>query len=341
MKKNKYTLKETLKLERGGELPEVEIAYQTWGRLNAQRDNVIWVFHALTANADLADWWPVMVGEGKLMDPEKDFIICANILGSCYGTTGPLSKKPGDRSCYFHDFPQVTIRDMVALHIRLFDELELKSIKMAIGGSIGSFQALEWAVTRPDDIKNLIFIASGAKASPWAIAFNESQRMAIEADQTFQLQVEDAGAEGLKAARSIALLSYRNAATYNATQQEEDEDKWSDFKACSYQRYQGEKLNKRFNAFSYHRLLSAFDTHHVGRNRGGLETALGKITAQTLILAIDSDILFPPEEMKELVPLIKNSHWVMISSRYGHDGFLIEVEKITKHVQKFLKNGKY
>lgn len=341
MEKKTYTINETLKLERGGMLSQVEIAYETWGSLNEKRDNVIWVFHALTANADVADWWPGMVGDGKLMDPGKDFIICANILGSCYGTTGPLSKDPGKNSSYFHDYPQLTIRDMVALHIRLFDELDLQRIKMAIGGSIGSFQALEWAVTRPDDIKHLVFMASGAKASPWAIAFNESQRMAIEADQTFQLKQADAGAEGLKAARSIALLSYRNAATYNATQQEEDTNKLDNFRSCSYQRYQGEKLHKRFNAFSYHRLLSAFDTHNVGRNRGGIQEALAKITAKTLILAIDSDILFPPEEMKELAPLIKNSHWVMISSRYGHDGFLIEVEKITKHVKKFLKNGKH
>jgi homoserine O-acetyltransferase len=189
----------------------------------------------------------------------------------------------------------------------------------------------------PSEIENLVFIVSGAFASPWNIAFNESQRLAIHADSSFKNKHDSAGLQGLKAARSIALISYRNAATYNKTQHD-PEEKLGDFRAISYQQYQGEKLIKRFNAYSYNSITRSFDSHNVGRNRGGIEKALAKIQAKSLLIAISSDMLFFPDEIKEIQKHIPNSQYIEIDSLYGHDGFLIETEQLTTVIKDFLKN---
>ncbi len=323
------------KLENGESLLDIQIVYHTAGVLNTAKDNVIWVCHALTANSDVADWWPNMVGEGLLFDTSKYFIVCANFLGSCYGTTGPLSTNPKTGKPYFHDFPLITIRDMVNAHELLRKHLHIDKIFMITGGSIGSFQALEWSIMNSSLIEHLVFIVSGALASPWNIAINESQRLAINADPTFKNNHEKAGQAGMKAARSIALLSYRNAATYNKTQQDEKPG-LENFRAVSYQQYQGDKLVKRFNAFAYYSITKAFDTHHVGRNRGGIEKALSMVKAKTLLIAISSDLLFYPHEIKELQQYIPDSGYIEIDSLYGHDGFLIETEQLTKKIKSFL-----
>jgi homoserine O-acetyltransferase len=241
MTEHQFQHKGEFKLENGQSLHDIQIAYHTAGELNAAKDNVIWVCHAMTANSDVADWWPNMVGDGLLFDTSKYFIICANYLGSCYGTTGPLSINPKTNQPYYHDFPLITIRDMVNAHELLREHMNISKIFMITGGSIGSFQALEYSIMYPSVIENLVFIVSGAFASPWNIAFNESQRLAIHADSSFKNKYDSAGLQGLKAARSIALISYRNAATYNKTQHD-PEEKLGDFRAISYQQYQGEKL---------------------------------------------------------------------------------------------------
>jgi homoserine O-acetyltransferase len=279
-----------------------------------------------------------MVGDGLLFDTSKYFIICANFLGSCYGTTGPLSNNPKTNQPYYHDFPLVTIRDMVNAHELLREHLGISNIFMITGGSIGSFQALEWSIMNPSLIENLVFIVSGAFASPWNIAINESQRLAINADESFKNNHHSAGLNGLKAARSIALLSYRNAATYNKTQQDPEAEKLVDFRAISYQQYQGDKLVKRFNAYSYYSITKSFDTHNVGRGRGGIEIALSGIKAKSLLIAISSDILFFPHEMKQVQKQILNSQFIEIDSLYGHDGFLIETEQLTTVIRNFLIN---
>ena len=278
-----------------------------------------------------------MVGDGLLFDTSKYFIICANFLGSCYGTTGPLSINPETNQPYYHEFPLITIRDMVNAHELLREHLGISNILMITGGSIGSFQALEWSIMNPSLIKNLVFIVSGAFASPWNIAINESQRLAIKADQTFENNHETAGLKGLKAARSIALLSYRNAATYNKTQQDLETEKLGDFRAISYQQYQGDKLVKRFNAYSYYSITKSFDTHNVDRGRGGIKIALSGIKAKSLLIAISSDILFFPHEIRDVQKNIPNSQFIEIDSLYGHDGFLIETEQLTKIINEFLK----
>lgn len=338
----KYKLSESFQLESGAILPEVEIAYHTFGQLNDKKDNVVWVCHALTANSDVMDWWEGLFGEDDLFNPKDYFIVCANVLGSHYGTTNPLSINPKTKEPYFHNFPLFTIRDFAALHIELANHLGIEKINVLTGGSLGGQQALEWSILEPERIRHLVLLATNAAHSPWGIAFNESQRMAIEADQTWAERHPDAGLNGMKTARSMALLSYRNYATYDQTQSRKNEEVFPD-RAGSYQRYQGEKLARRFNAFSYWYLSKAMDSHNVGRNRGGVEAALKRIQAKTLVLTLENDILFPDEEQERLAAGIFDADYHKIPSVYGHDGFLIEVEKIGKVIRDFLMikvNGK-
>ncbi len=337
MSYNIYKYKKSFRLESGDYLPELEIAYTTYGKLNPDKNNVVWICHAFTANSDPAEWWPGMLGKGLTFDPDKHFIVCANILGSAYGTTGPLSINPDTGKQFYRDFPFITVRDIVRVHQILADYLEIEQIHILTGGSVGGHQAIEWAIMQPQRIENLFLIATNARFSPWGIAFSTSQRMAIEADPSFYEDHPDGGQKGLEAARSIALISYRNAIAYNKTQAEKNDEVQENFRADSYQRYQGQKLRKRFNAYSYYVLSKVLDGHNVGRKRGGIEAALGKITANTLIIGIDSDILFLPEEQEEMAKYIKNSRLKMIKSHYGHDGFLLEYEQISTIIREFLK----
>jgi len=330
-----YNSRKSLKLEKGGSLPVVVIGYHSYGTLNPEHNNVIWICHAFTANSDAADWWNGIVGEGCLFDPEKYFIVCANILGSCYGSTGPLSVNPETGKPYSLDFPDITVRDLVLAHELLRTHLGINKIHTAIGGSIGAQQAMEWAIIFPDLIENLIIIGAGARTTPWAIAFNESQRLALLADSTFQNDSPEAGQNGLIAARSIALISYRNYGAYNETQAEEDIEKTQDFKASSYQRYQGQKLANRFHAHSYYSILGTFDSHNVGRGRKSVKNALSIIRAKTLVIGISSDLLFPPVEQEFLADHIHGAVFSEIDSIYGHDGFLVEVKKLSNIIEGF------
>lgn len=323
------------KTETGIILPSLEIVFNTWGKLNPEADNVIWVCHALTANSDVEAWWPGMVGKGLLFDPEKNFIICANVLGSCYGTTGPASVNPETGKPWLNSFPLITVRDLVNVHEILRNHLGIKKIHTIIGASIGGYQALEYSIMFPDLIQKLILLASGARQTPWALAFSESMRLAMEADQTFTSGEPDGGKKGLKAARSIALISYRTMIAYNRTQQEEDDEKLTSFKAASYQAYQGEKLVKRFNPYSYWCLTCLSDTHNIGRGRGGIINALKNIKAKVLCVGIKSDLLFPTDDQKFITENAENAEYVEIDSFYGHDGFLIETEIVTDIVRRF------
>jgi homoserine O-acetyltransferase len=284
--------------ETGAELPEIEIAYNTWGKLNSDGDNVIWICHALTANSDVESWWPGMVGSGLLFDPDKYFIVCANVLGGCYGTTGPATVNKLTGKPWLRDFPFITIRDLVNAHEILRKHLAIKKIHTIIGASIGGYQALEYSIMFPDLIERLVVLASGAKQTPWALAFSESMRLAMEADQTFVAGEPDGGKKGLKAARSIALISYRTMNAYNQTQKEDDDEKLFSFKASSYQAYQGDKLVSRFNPYSYWCLTNLSDTHNLGRGRGGVTKALNSIKADVICVGIKSDMLFPTDDQK-------------------------------------------
>ncbi len=343
MKEATFKYKHPFELESGGCLPEIEIAYTTLGTLERDKKgnckNVVWVCHAFTGNANAADWWGGLVGEGKHYDPKKYFIVCANMLGSCYGSTNALSISPLTNASYYYDFPQISIRDIVQALDLLRKHLSIDKIYHCIGGSMGGQKAIEWAILQPDLIENLIVFATNAFHSPWGIAFNESQRMAIEADRLWGQKTPEAGMQGMKAARSMALLSYRNYKAYQLTQSETDQGKSNDYKASSYQRYQGEKLAKRFNAFAYWTLSKAMDSHHVGRGRGSAEDALQSIRANTLVVGIRSDILFPVAEQQFLAKHISRATYKEIDSPYGHDGFLIESEIISNLIVKHLESS--
>jgi homoserine O-acetyltransferase len=331
-----YKHNKLFSLEAGTTLPSLEIAYHTYGNLNKEKNNVIWVSHALTANSDVFDWWKGLFGENDFYNPKDHFIVCANNLGSCYGTTGPLSINPDAKEPWFSYFPQITIRDQAKTLDVLRQHLGIEKIHTLIGGSLGGQIAQEWVLQNPGLVENLVIVATNARHSPWGIAFNESQRLAVKADRTYYSNKEDGGQKGLSAARSIALLSYRNYNTYNNTQQESNLNKVNDFASSSYQRYQGEKLVKRFNAYSYVRLSEAMDSHNVARNRNEKpEHALSRIKAKTLVIGISSDILFPVSEQQFLARHIPGAHYNEIDSFYGHDGFLLETKQLTETIKNF------
>ena len=324
-------------LECGAVLPSLSIAYDTFGEMNAERSNIIWVCHALTANSDVADWWPHTVEEGCFLDPKKYFTVCANFLGSHYGTTGPLSVNPATGEEWYGDFPLVTVRDMVRAHQLLAKHLGISRVKLLIGSSIGGFQCLEWCVMQPDFAEHAAFIATTPCTKPWASAFNESQRMAIECDPSFGERKAEAGLNGMATARSIALLSYRGGMAYDKTQEDATPDEVSfERRVLSYQRYQGEKLRRRFNAYSYYRLSQAVDSHNLARGRGSLEEVLKQIKAKSLVVAITSDILFPPSDHKVLIENIPSVEYHLIDSDFGHDGFLVEHEQLNRIILDFL-----
>lgn len=329
-----FKSKKPFHLEQGGVLNNLEIAYTTSGKLNKTKSNVVWVCHALTANASPQEWWPGLVGKNRIINPEEHFIVCANIIGSCYGTTGPLSKTTPTTKPQYSNFPFITVRDLVSAHILLANKLGIDKIELIIGGSLGGQQALEWSITEPTRIKKMVLVATNAFHSPYGIAFNESQRLSILADSTYHKNFNEGGLLGLKAARSIALISYRTYEAYNETQKENDIHKTAEFKASSYQQYQGKKLVERFNAYSYMTLSRTMDSHNVGRGRGTIEKALKKIEAKTLCIGITSDILFPLVEQSFLHKNIAGSAYHEIDSAYGHDGFLIEAKKLTRIISK-------
>jgi homoserine O-acetyltransferase len=332
-----FNYNKAFKTESGIELNGLQIGYHIFGTLNQNRSNVIWVCHALTANSDVLDWWAGLFGEKNLFNPDEHFIVCANVLSSPYGTTNPLSINPATGKAYYLSFPNITIRDMAKAHELLADHLGITNIKMLIGGSLGGQQAMEWSIAQPWRIDHQVLIATNAKHSAWGVAFNESQRLAISADPTFNTEQPDGGSLGLKAARSMALLSYRGYEIYNATQEDNDDERTDNYRASSYQSYQGDKLVKRFNAYSYWYLSKAMDAHNVGRNRGGVVAGLNLIRAKTLVIGITSDILFPVAEQRYLAHHISNAVYSEFDSVYGHDSFLIETAILTKTIASFLE----
>ncbi len=334
---NIYEHKEPFQLESGNVLNDLNIAYHTYGNLNAAKDNVIWICHALTASSDAQSWWPGMIGEGKVFDTSKYFIVCANIIGSCYGTTGPLSINPITQQPYYHNFPFVTIRDVVNAHRLLCRHLNIKRIQILAGGSMGGYQVLEWSFSEPELIEQLFLIATSARESAWGIAIHTAQRLAIEADATWNTSAEKAGAKGLKAARAIGMLTYRSYQMYRLKQTDVDSNKTDDFKASSYIQYQGDKLVNRFNAYSYWMLTKTMDSHNIARSRASsVEEVLSKIHQRSLIIGISSDYLCPMEEQQFLAARLPNSKLVIIDSDYGHDGFLVETEKVSHQLAKWL-----
>ena len=341
MRWNKLRIEDDFAFEAGGSVSGIEVVYHTSDREYKAGDRVVWLCHALTANSNPMDWWPEMVGKGCCIDPEKDYVVCVNIFASPYGTTGPRDwcagkrrEAKGERSPL--DFPKVTVRDMARLFPIVRKYIGIEKVDLLVGSSIGGFQALEWAILEPEVIERAAFIATAPRVTPWLGAWMESQRMAIEADPTFKACESLAGGQkGLEAARALSLISYRTFDGYNLTQAEEDEDCLFAGRVASYERYQGEKLVKRdFDAYSYYYLTWSVDSHNVGRKRGGVAAALGKIQAKSVVITITSDGLFPPVEGREWAAWIPGAKYVEIESKWGHDGFLLETEAIAERLEE-------
>jgi homoserine O-acetyltransferase len=335
---NTLGIKGAFQLENGEVLPGLTIAYHSYGKLNEAKDNVAWVCHALTANSDVFDWWPGVVGENCVINPKDHFIICVNIIGSCYGSSGPLTIDSENGQPYYSSFPVVTIRDMINAFILVRKNLGIEKIKLLMGGSMGGYQVLEWCLMEPDVIQNSFVITTSAAESAWGIAIHTAQRLAIEADQTWKDRSADAGKNGIKAARGIGMLTYRNYKIFHQKQSDPDFSKTDNYKASSYILHQGNKLSDRFNAQSYWLLTKSMDSHNIARGRfDTLEKALKEIHQPMLVIGIDSDILCPVPEQSFLAEHILNSTLQVISSDYGHDGFLVEAETISRHLFEWME----
>jgi homoserine O-acetyltransferase len=317
-----FNYKKVFELEGGNQFSSLQIAYHSFGTFKKGLP-VIWVCHALTANSDVSDWWAGLFGKNKTLDPDKYFIVCANNLGSCYGTEFTNSEEG-------NEVPLISTRDIARAQLLLMEYLEIESIYMLIGGSQGGQIALEIAYSIQKEIENMVLLATNARHSAWGIAFNEAQRLCIEASSE----------KGLKAARAIAMLSYRNYEMYIKTEKVEDYEKLKDFGAADYQRYQAEKLKKRFDSKSYYILSRAMDSHNLGRGRGELGHVLNRIKIKTLLIGISSDILFPVSELQFITNNMPYSILSIIDSAYGHDGFLTETIKINKIISAFLNSEK-
>lgn len=322
-------------LESGAVLPHLRVAYHTFGRLNPEENNVIWVCHALTANSNVADWWAGLFGAGRLFDPQRYFIVCANIIGSCYGSTCARSISPATGRAYGADFPLVSIRDLARAHDLLRKHLNINEIALCIGGSCGGHQVLEFAFLQPEKIRRMALLVTSARETAWAMAIHEAQRLAIQADPTWRDDRDRAGAAGLEAARGMGLIGYRTFEAYT-TGQTDDDEKLDDFRAASYIRHQGKKLERRFYAQCYWHLTKTLDTHHVGRGRGGAAAALQNLAVPALVVSIDSDVLIPPVEQRFLAENLPNATYLELKSPFGHDGFLIETEAVGRAVQAWL-----
>ena len=324
----KHQLTIDLPLEGGGILQDARIVFhESEGRCG----RTIWICHALTANSNPEDWWPEMVGPGLCIDSSKDHVICVNMLGSAYGSEGPASTNPATGKPWLLDFPMVTIRDSVNAFIAVRKHLGIEKIDLLIGASNGGFNAIEWAVMEPERFGRCLFLCTAPRISPFLGATVEAQRMALEADPTFR-EARDlsGGSAGLKCARAQALISYRCFQGYQLTQSEQDPDTLFAGRVASYERYQGEKLVRRgFDAYSYFTLCNALDSHNVGRGRGGVQAARGTIQAPCTVRSVDTDLIFPPHEGRQWASWIPDARFIEISSSFGHDGFLLEIAKLS------------
>jgi homoserine O-acetyltransferase len=324
-------------LELGGALPALRIGYRTWGTLDAEGGNAVVVCHALTGSADADLWWTRMFGEGRALDPERDFVVCSNILGSCYGTTGPTSIDPATGAPWLGTFPAITVRDMVRAQHALASALGVRRVRMVIGGSLGGMQALEWALEYPALVESVVFVASTARHSAWCIGLSEAQRQAIYADPRWKggrYDPADPPAGGLAAARMMAMLSYRSQPSFELRfgRRRQTEDR---FAVESYLEYQGVQLVERFDAATYVTLTRAMDTHDVSRGRGDFDDVLRGLRQPTLVVSIDSDVLYWPWEQREVATLAPNARLAVMDSPHGHDAFLIDVDRLSDMVADF------
>ncbi|MCU0527111.1 MAG: homoserine O-acetyltransferase [Elainella sp. Prado103] len=334
-----YQLTEPFQLESGDYLEQVQVAYRSWGTLNAAGDNAVLICHALTGNADADDWWAPLFGPGCSFDPTTDFILCSNVLGSCYGTTGPTSLDPRTGATYALRFPAITIRDMVHLQAQLLTYLGIRRIKQVVGGSLGGMQVLEWALLYPEWVESIAVIAASGRHSAWCIGLSETQRQAIYADPNWnggRYNAENLPVNGLAVARMIAMSTYRSWFSFEEKfSRKRQDDLEQPYAIASYLHHQGQKLVERFDANTYIRLTEAMDSHDIGRDRGDYTAILQRIEQPALIVAIESDVLYPPIEQQQLAAGMPRAQLHTLASPHGHDGFLIDMHVLNDVIVTF------
>jgi homoserine O-acetyltransferase/O-succinyltransferase len=338
------------RLEQGGTLPELRLRYETYGRLDLERSNAVLVFHAWTGSAHLAGtytqetlrslpaleqafgaegWWDELAGPGRMLDTEKYFVICANHIGSCYGSTGPLSLNPATGRPYGPEFPRLTVRDLARAQAKLLDFLGIDKVTL-LGGSLGGMVALEFALLYPQRVHKMVVLAAPAVHGPWARAFNRLSREAVRADPGYRGGYYAEQPTGLQLARAIAMLSFRSPDSFRLRWQQQPE------RGERYVLYQGEKFARRFDANAYLILSEAMDTHDVGRGRGGLEAALSRLRCiPSLFVGIDTDVLYTAQEVREMAAM-SGGIYREIKSPHGHDAFLIETDQVENILADFL-----
>lgn len=333
----KYFAAGQLVLESGQALDEVKVAYRTWGKpANAARRAVL-ICHALTGSADVESWWPGVIGSHSAFDPAVDYIICSNILGGCYGTTGPASLQPGGAARYRADFPRITVGDMVRLQSRLLDHLGIQELELVTGPSLGGMQALEWAVRYPDRVRSIVPIGVGGKHSAWCIGMSEAQRAAIYADADWNggyYSDERPPRKGLAAARMMAVCSYRSWSGFQRRFGREECSN-GDYQVQSYLRHQGDKINDRFDANSYVRLTQAMNDFDLSRGRGNYIDVLESIRQRALVVSVSSDVLYPAHEQALLAQHLPNARYEILESDFGHDGFLVQTAELSRLISQF------
>jgi homoserine O-acetyltransferase/O-succinyltransferase len=353
---------DSLSLDCGATLAPVEVAYETYGKLNTARSNAILILHALSGDAHAAGiseetgkpgWWDNSIGPGKAFDTEKYFIICSNVLGGCRGTTGPTSINPASGASYAMSFPGITIPDMVRLQKQLIDHLGIGRLLAVAGGSMGGMQALEWAVIYPDSVVAAIPIATTARHSAQQIAFNEVGRQAIMADPDWNEGNYDRGkppARGLAVARMVGHITYMSDESMREKfgRRLRDRDRYGfdfsiDFEVESYLRYRGAQFVERFDANSYLYITKALDYFDLANGRGSLAEALGQSTARFLVISFTSDWLYPSYQSLEIVNALRSRNrdvaYCELSSNYGHDAFLVDIGEQTEILRGFLASS--
>jgi homoserine O-acetyltransferase len=319
-------------LASGESLPRLSLAYRTWGTPSPARDNAVVVCHALTGSADADHWWSALFGPGHALDPERDFVVCANVLGGCYGSTGPSSPGPDGRP-WRSRFPAITVTDIVRSQQHLLDALGVTSIRLVVGGSLGGMQALEWALLDPR-VEAAAVIAAPARHDAWAIAWSEAQRTALAA-APWRGRGPDAG---LAAARAVAMVSYRAADGLGARFGRRPGER-NAFAVQDWLAHHGRTLTARFDRHTYRVLLDAMDAHDVGAGRGGVERALGTLARPVLVLGIRGDTLYPRGEIAALAEALPQGELAWLETPHGHDGFLIEAAEVNALVRDFRRRS--
>jgi homoserine O-acetyltransferase len=355
-------------LDGGTTLRNVSIAYETWGTLNAEKSNAVLLCHAWTGDSHAAGpaedghptpgWWEGVIGSGLAIDTDRWFVVCSNTIGGCQGSTGPASPHPDDGKPYGSRFPVITVRDMVRAQVRLTDALGIKRWHSVIGGSMGGMQVLEWGITFPDRVHTLVPIATCAQATAQQIAWGAIGRRAISLDpkwnkgEYYDAAPGDGPWEGLAIARMVSQVTFRsdNVFTDRFGRDLADSDAaynglglWDRFEVESYLDHHGDRLNRRFDANSYLLIGKAMDLHDVARGRGGLERAMARIRANTLVIGISSDILYPTYQQRQIHSLIAGNGvgctYVEIDSPHGHDSFLINIDQVGSPIRNFLNSN--